>query len=166
MANSKHQTRQISSLFFLFLSVRFFLFPWFFLLDLLLLAAILPFGLRFVLGFFPRFFLGFFSRFLGLDGFHCVLQASSLICIVLLHVGPQKVVVSQAMLHAKTQHLPQKQNDNTYFHKQCYMQKRSASLQSRTTISIFTSKATSKTSVYVSISINKLTKRIKQYIYI
>ena len=113
MANSKHQTRQISSLFFLFLSVMFFLFPWFFLLDLLLLAAILPFGLRFVLGFFSLFFLGFFSRFLGLDGFHCVLQASSLICIVLLHVGPQKVVVSQATLHAKTQHLPPKQNDNT-----------------------------------------------------
>ena len=43
MANSKHQTRQISSLFSLFLSVMFFLFPWFFLLDLLLLAAILPF---------------------------------------------------------------------------------------------------------------------------
>ena len=29
---------------------------------------------------------------------------------------------SQAMLHAKTQHLPQKQNDNTYFHKQGYKQ--------------------------------------------
>ena len=26
------------------------------------------------------------------------------------------------MLHAKTQHLPQKQNDNTYFQKQCYRQ--------------------------------------------
>ena len=72
--------------------------------------------------FFP-FFFGFFSRFLGLDGFHCVLQASSLICIVLLHVGPQKVVVSQAMLHAKTQHLPPKQNDNTYCHQQGYRQK-------------------------------------------
>ena len=60
MANSKHQTRQISSLFFLFLSVMFFLFPCFFLLDLLLLAAILPFGLRFVLGFFPVFFWDFF----------------------------------------------------------------------------------------------------------
>ena len=72
--------------------------------------------------FFP-FFFGIFSRFLGLDGFHCVLQASSLICIVLLHVGPQKVVVSQAMLHAKTQHLPPKQNDNTYCHQQGYRQK-------------------------------------------
>ena len=86
-------------------------------------------GVQFFVGcdlfwdFFPVFFLGFFSRFLGLDGFHCVLQASSLNCIVLLHVGPQKVVVSQAMLHAKTQHLPPKQNDNTYCHQQGYRQK-------------------------------------------
>ena len=30
---------------------------------------------------------------------------------------------SQAMLHAKTQRLPPKQNDNIYFHKQGYKQK-------------------------------------------
>ena len=83
----------------------------------LFLGAAICFG-----NFFP-FFFGIFSRFLGLDGFHCVLQASSLNCIVLLHVGPQKVVVSQAMLHAKTQHLPPKQNDNTYCHQQGYRQK-------------------------------------------
>ena len=73
---------------------------------------------------------------------------------------------SQAVLHAKTQHLPQKQNDNTYFHKQCYMQKRRASPQSRTTISIFTSKATSKNICICLYIIKKKTKRIKQYLYI
>ena len=38
----------------------------------------------------------------------------------------------------------EKQNDNTYFHTQCYMQKRSAYPQSRMTIPIFTSNATGK----------------------
>ena len=58
---------------------------------------------------------------------------------------------------------PPKQNDNTYSHKQSYMQKTQRLPQSRMTIPIFTSKATSKTSVYIFIFIYLI---IDVYIYI